>query len=165
MRVVENHTMSEIKETKKLPDNSIRCVSCDKLLAKDFFGGSLEIKCNRCGTINVIFEQVTDQVMITDPEGKIVYINKVTEKETGFTTKEVIGKKPSDLWGNQMPPEFYKQMWRAIKGEKKSFQTVLSNKRKDGKFYEVKLVISPIFDTNGAILFYVGTESKLKKKE
>lgn len=32
----------------------IRCKKCNKLLAKEKMKGTLEIKCNRCNTINVI---------------------------------------------------------------------------------------------------------------
>lgn len=31
-----------------------RCKKCNKLLAKEKINGTLEIKCTRCGTINVI---------------------------------------------------------------------------------------------------------------
>lgn len=156
--------MSEIKETKKDSENCIRCVKCDKLLAKNFSDGTLEIKCVRCGTINVIFENVNDQVIMTDPEGIIVYINSGAEKATGFKNQEAIGKKPSELWGNHMPKELYKKMWKTIKEEGKTFQTILANKSKNGAMYDAKLVVSPILDSNGEVMFFIGTESVIKKK-
>lgn len=115
--------------------------------------------------MNIVFEQVTDQVVIIDPLGKILHINKAVEDVSGFTLTEALGKKPSELWGNQMPKEFYKEMWKAIKDEKRIFQTTMKNKKKNGEFYDIKLVVSPISDSNGVILFYIGTETVIKDKD
>lgn len=150
----------KIKDT----DGQIRCIKCSKLLAKGHPLGNFEIKCTRCGALNIVFDQVTDQVIIVNPEGKVLYINEMVTKVTGFSASEAVGKKPSELWGNQMPKEFYRDMWRAIKEEKRAYQTTLINKDKNGKLYDVKLVVSPILDASGVILFYIGTESVIHKK-
>lgn len=57
-----------------------------------------------------------------------------------------------------MSQGFYKKMWQVIKGDKKTFQTTLINKKKTGELYQAKLAISPILDTNGDTIFYIGTE-------
>jgi phage FluMu protein Com len=46
---------------KKVQDNGIhvRCTKCKKLLAKRSFPENLEIKCSRCGAIEVIFKKST----------------------------------------------------------------------------------------------------------
>lgn len=38
----------------KLKLEEIRCKQCNKLLAKENMKGVLEIKCARCGSVNVI---------------------------------------------------------------------------------------------------------------
>lgn len=156
--------MSDDKQKIEDAGSHIRCTKCSKLLLKKLPSDLFEVKCLRCGKLNVIFEQVTNQVVITDLNGRILYINKAVERQTGYSSKEAIGKKPSDLWGKQMPQDFYKKMWQAIKGDKKTFQTTLVNKKKNGQLYKAKLAISPILDTNGDIIFYIATEILLKKK-
>ena len=86
-----------------------------------------------------------------------MFANNLTEVVTGYTLNEKKKKKPS-LWGGLMPKEFYKEMWRQIKEEKKTLQIEVLNKRKNGEKYWAELRISPIFDTNGEVKFYVGTE-------
>ncbi len=136
----------------------IRCFSCGKMLAKpiDFFG--MEIKCLRCGNLNRIFEKMVEQVVITDKNGFILFINKAAEETTGYNAHEAIGKKPSDLWGGHMSKNFYVDMWNKVKNKKESVRFKIINKKKNGDNYNVELLVSPIFDTNGDILFFVGIE-------
>jgi PAS domain S-box-containing protein len=136
-----------------------RCFKCGKLLAKQKFGqDSLEIKCIRCGALNLIFKDLKDQVIITDVNGTILYANSLVESVTGYSMREIIGQKPS-LWGNQMSQVFYKKMWRMIKLKKQPVVVKLTNKKKDGTLYDAILRISPVFDTAGDIHMFVGMET------
>lgn len=135
----------------------LRCVKCNKLLAKNN-RDKLEIKCERCGTLNRVFEQMIEQVVITDPEGKILFINKAFEKTTGYTMGESIGKRPSELWGGNMPRKFYSDLWKKMKSKKGSITVRMINKKKSGETYDLELIVSPILDTKGNILFFVGIE-------
>jgi len=138
--------------------SEIRCIHCDKLLVKGSISKTLEIKCNRCGALNPIFRDVSDQVIITDADGVILYANPLVEKVTGYSLQEVLGKKPS-LWGGHMPREFYKKMWDTIRLERKPIHVTVKNKRKDGTFYDADLQITPVFDLDGSVKMYVGIES------
>lgn len=89
--------MSENKLKIKDTSTHIRCTKCSKLLLKKLPSDLFEVKCLRCGKLNVIFEKVTDQVVITDLNGNILFINKAVEKQTGYKSSEAIGKKISDL--------------------------------------------------------------------
>ena len=135
----------------------VRCVKCNKLLAKNT-SDEFEIKCERCGTLNRVFEQMVEQVVITDSKGKILFINKSFEKITGFTIHESIGKRPSELWGGNMTRKFYADLWKKIEGKKESIKVKMTNKRKSGEPYNLELIVSPILDTGGKILFFVGIE-------
>lgn len=136
-----------------------RCTHCGKLLAKDNIKNKqFEIKCIRCGALNVLFRDNQEQIIITDPLGVILYANNLTEIVTGYKLEEIIGKKPS-LWGGLMPKEFYQSMWKTIRDEKKNIQVELRNRRKNGEEYLANLIISPILNTDGEVKFYVGIES------
>ncbi len=90
-------------------------------------------------------EGAYNQIVITNPEGKITYANPATEKLTGFGIAEILGNTPR-LWGKQMPPEFYKDMWHTIKDLKLPFYGEIKNKRKNGELYHCVLSISPLID-------------------
>ncbi len=153
--------MDQGHKQKQIDSGGFRCLECGKLLARAHDDGAYKIKCTRCGLINSIFNGFTDQVIITDVNGIILYANSVVDLTTGDILSEVLGNKPS-LWGNQMPPEFYKDMWRIIKDEKRSTQVIVTNKRKDGTLYKATLHISPVFGVDNEIKMFVGIESVIE---
>lgn len=145
-------------------DFDIRCTKCGKLLAKDQGHGAIEIKCTRCGSLNIMCEKMDEQVIVTNPEGVILYTNGAVQRTTGYSLSEVIGQKPS-LWGGQMSPEFYKVLWHTIKVKKESCKVTVRNKRKDGTLYDALLQISPVLDTTGEIRFFVGVETVINNSK
>lgn len=149
--------MKTSKEVAKEKD-AFRCFECGKLLAKtDLNQTDIEIKCHRCGVVNSIFKNMDQQVIITSPNGTILYANSLVEKTTGFSMGEILGANPS-LWGNQMPKKFYEKLWKTIQ-EKKPISVKVTNRRKDGFLYNAILQISPVLDTEGNIAMFVGIES------
>lgn len=136
----------------------IRCKKCNKLVAKVVNSTCYELKCSRCGTMNLVFEKMLEQIIITDADGKIVYMNKAVEAVTGYDLKESIGRKPSELWGGEMEKEFYENMWKIMIEDKKSVNFNVVNRKKSGELYEVELIVSPIADNSGKIIYLVGVE-------
>lgn len=107
---------------------------------------------------------VSDHVIITDPDGVIIYANPAASKITGYSNKEMLGKRPS-LWGKQMEKDFYKQMWHTIKTEKKPFYDQVKNKRKNGAIYEAEIHISPIMNEHNEVIYFVGIERDITKEK
>lgn len=147
-----------VDTTKQLIEQKFRCEKCGKMLAKLTDPLTVEIKCLRCGTLNRVLEKAIEQVIITDSNGLILFINKAVETATGYSIDEAVGKKPSDLWGGNMPTDFYVDMWSKMLGDKKPVKLHMKNKKKTGEAYEVDLLVSPILDTDGKIMFFVGIE-------
>lgn len=143
--------------------DDLRCNKCNKLLAR---GGvdvaGYEMMCLRCGAINTLFKDLDDQIIITNANGTIIYVNERVMEVTGYSMDEIIGKRPSTLWGGQMSRALYQKMWRAIKKEKRTFVARLVNKRKNGKEYRVQLRISPVLDSKGNVKMFIGTETIIK---
>ena len=86
-------------------------------------------------------EAASDQIVITDANGVILYANPATAVITGYKIEEIIGKKAGsgELWGGQMPKQFYEQMWHTLKRAKQAFLGELVNKRKNGLYIQQKL--------------------------
>jgi PAS domain S-box-containing protein len=107
--------------------------------------------------------QSSDQIVMTDVEGNIVYANQAVENITGYKPSEVIGLKPGDLWGGQMGPEFYTNFWKQLSVNKKMFKGEFSNKKKTGEMYIAESTVIPILDDNGEVNFYMGVERDITK--
>ncbi len=110
-------------------------------------------------------ENAAEMVVITDPEGILVYGNKAVKRITGYEISDTIGKKAAAFWKSPMPKEYYREMWRVIKTEKKTFHGQLQNKRKNGEVYEADISLSPVLDDNGNIIFFVGIERDITKEK
>ena len=112
-------------------------------------------------------ENASDHVVITDDKGIILYANDAVEKITGFSRKEILGKKvgTKDNWGGQMDKEFYRKLWHTILEKKDNFSGDVKNKRKDGEIYESAASISPILDEHGHVKFFVGIERDITKEK
>lgn len=117
-------------------------------------------KIESMGGILELFRMAADfapvHVIFADPDGYILYVNASAEKLTGYTRKEMIGKRPS-LWGGQMPMRFYEEMWNTIKKKKQTFHGEIRNRRKNGKFYTAEVWVKPVVE-RGKLKGFVGVE-------
>ena len=111
------------------------------------------------------FDLVDDHVVITDPDARIIYANYAVQENTGYSSSEVIGKNPAELWGGNMPKEFYEKMWTTIKTEKRPFVGEVKNKRKDGTEYWQEVRIYPIFGQYGDIKIFIGMEPNITTRK
>ncbi len=107
-----------------------------------------------------VFENTHDSIMITNLNNEIINVNKSFINTTGYSLKEIVGKKPSILKSFLYEDEFFKQMWESI--EIKGFwQGEITNKRKNGELFESYLAINAVKDSNGNIDGYIGIFSDI----
>ena len=59
-------------------------------------------------------EQAAEAVVITDTDGKILYVNPAFEAVTGYSQKEIIGQNPRMLKSGKHDDSFYRRMWTAL---------------------------------------------------
>ncbi|GEM_PF-951480 len=103
---------------------------------------------------SLIIDQTEDQVMITDTNGIIEYVNSAFEENTGYDKEFVIGKKPSILKSGKQSDNFYSSLWKTISAGKK-FSAVFINKKRDGTLFYDEKVISPLINRQGEITHFV----------
>jgi PAS domain S-box-containing protein len=99
-------------------------------------------------------ENTAESIILTDTKGEIEYVNSAFEKNTGYSSKEVLGKNPSILKSGRHDKAFYRQMWDTILAGQ-NWQGHLTNKTKAGKITEVEATISPIPDEVGRLSGFV----------
>ncbi|MBD1945412.1 PAS domain S-box protein, partial [Coleofasciculus sp. FACHB-712] len=91
----------------------------------------------------------------TDLKGTITYANERFCQISGYTQEELMGQNHRIVNSGYHPKSFFQDFWATVyrggvwKGE-------IKNKRKDGSLYWVDTTVSPIFDTNGNIIKYIG---------
>jgi PAS domain S-box-containing protein len=102
-------------------------------------------------------KQAVEAIVITDPNGTILYVNPAFERITGYTSSEVIGRNPRILKSGKHDAAFYRQMWDALP-QGKVWSGRVINKKKNGSLYEEEMSISPVFDSAGKITNYVAVK-------
>lgn len=111
-----------------------------------------ESKLNRLSTA---IEQSPETVVITDTEGTIHYVNPAFETTTGYTSEEAIGQNPRILKSGKQEDAFYAEMWNTLKAGW-TWEGRMVNKRKDGSLFTEEASITPVKDSNGTIINFVG---------
>jgi PAS domain S-box-containing protein len=119
-------------------------------------------------------EQSPTSVVVTDPEGRIEYVNPFFTELTGYTQAEVIGQNPRVLKSGETPPAVYREMWQTI-STGRVWRGELINRKKNGECYTEHVVISPVLGPDCRITNYVSikeditdykrAEGALKKSE
>jgi len=110
-------------------------------------------------------ENTTNQVVIADAKGDVIYANPATERITGYSVEEVLGTKAGSLWGGLMSAEFYQDMWQTIAQKKETFSGEIKNQRKSGRRYDANITISPVTDNQGEIVFYVSISRDITQQK
>ncbi|RXJ97790.1 response regulator receiver protein [Arcobacter sp. CECT 8986] len=108
---------------------------------------------------------LTNIVSKADINGNITYVNKKFEEISGYKKEELVGKPHSIVRHPDMGKEFFKDLWKTIKENKKPWVGKLKNKTKKGSTYYVDTVINPILDKNGNIIEFIGIRRDITKKE
>jgi len=99
-------------------------------------------------------------MIVTDPNGVIVRVNRAFTRLTGYSAEEAIGQTPALLRSGRHDTGFYQRMWATIK--KKGFwQGEMWNRRKNGKTYAEWLTITAVAKPGGQITHYIGTFSDI----
>ncbi len=106
-------------------------------------------------------EVVEDSNIISksDLRGNITYVNDKFCEVTLYKREEVIDKPHSILKGENSK-EVFKELWETI-SNKKTWQGLLRNRRKDGEYYYVNITIRPILDENNEIIEYIAIRHEI----
>lgn len=114
--------------------------------------------------LSLIVAQSPVSVVVTDPEGKITYVNPRFSALTGYSSEEAIGKNPSILKTEITPPETFREMWTNLAAGRE-WSGELCNKKKDESLYWERVFLFPIFDSNGTITHYAGVKEDITERK
>ncbi len=111
-------------------------------------------------------ESARNGVVITDPakeDNPIIYTNPAFSEITGYCADEILGKNCRFLQGNDRQQEGLKELRVAIE-EKRPYTAVLRNYKKDGRLFYNELTVSPVHDSSGKLLAFVGIQNDISAR-
>lgn len=107
--------------------------------------------------------QASDSVVITDRNGTILFVNPAFERITGYRRDEAIGRNPRILKSGRHPQEFYRKLWETILSGR-SWSGRFENRRKDGSLFIEQCTISPVFNQDSEIEYFVAVKRDITQE-
>jgi len=99
-------------------------------------------------------ESAADDIIITDTEGNIQYVNPAVECSTGYAAAELVGKNTRVFKSGRHDKAFYEDLWKTIRAGQ-VWHGRFSNRHKDGRDILQDTRIAPIWEATGRIVGYV----------
>ncbi|ONG50130.1 hypothetical protein BKE38_19295 [Pseudoroseomonas deserti] len=108
-------------------------------------------------------EKTATPIVLTDPnqpDDPIIFANRAFQELTGFPAAELLGRNCRMLQAPETDPEARGRIRRALAaGQEVSVELV--NRRRDGSRFGNALLISPVHDQRGQLLYHFGTSRDL----
>lgn len=110
--------------------------------------------------LTIILDECINGVTLADPdiEGMpIVYVNKAFEKMTGYSQEEIVGRNCRFLQGEDREQAERYKLAEAIQN-RVGIEVTLRNYKKNGELFYNRLKLSPLFDNQGKLLYFLGVQ-------
>ncbi|WP_435017586.1 PAS domain S-box protein [Tundrisphaera sp. TA3] len=113
----------------------------------------------------LVAARTDNAVILTDPHGKIEWVNDGFTRITGYEPAEVIGRSPGAiLQGPGTSPEAVAYM-RARLRSGEGFRTEILNYTKGGQAYWIAVEAQPIRDAEGRIIHFMAIEADVTERK
>jgi len=101
---------------------------------------------------------------VTDPEGKIIYVNDKFCEISKYSREELIGQDHRIVNSNYHPSSKFKELWDTIKSGN-VWRADVRSRAKDGTFFWLDSTIVPIHDENGVITEYFSLRTPIDDRK
>lgn len=113
---------------------------------------------------NEILKHIGQAVIATDPDGKVIYWNRMAETVFGWSTEEAMDQNVIELTPTlQTREEASKIMSRIVQGEQWSGEFTVQ--RKGGSSFPIYVTNSPIFSDSGEFVGVVGISTDITERK
>ncbi len=114
-------------------------------------------------------EQTADNVLVTNREGEIQYVNTSFESTTGYSKLEAIGNTPRLLKSGLHDDGFYRDLWTRIQ-DGRPYRGMVINRKKDASLYWAQQSITPVRNEWGNLTHFISvvqdvTEQRQKQEQ
>jgi two-component system NtrC family sensor kinase len=108
----------------------------------------------RLRLLGSVTQQVTDSIIVTDPDFRITYMNKAAQNLYGYTIDEMLGSDVGILNTVPYSRKIRKEMQEVL-ATGKTWSGTLIKRRKDGSTFLCDCLRSPLYDEDGHLSSYI----------
>lgn len=103
-------------------------------------------------------------IVITDIDGRILWVNQAFSEMTGYSLDEVIGKNPRLLKSGVQTVAFYQNLWDTVLAGR-VWRGELVNRRKNGGHYTEEMTITPVRDASERVTHFIAIKQDITEKK
>jgi diguanylate cyclase (GGDEF)-like protein/PAS domain S-box-containing protein len=107
-----------------------------------------------------VFESSAEGVVVTDPDGTILAVNRAFQEITGYGEADALGQNPRLLKSGRHDETFYRDMWASLLTTGR-WRGELWNRRKSGEIYPEWATMSAVKGADGQTTHFVCVFSDL----
>lgn len=110
--------------------------------------------------LSTILDSSVNGITLADPDQEdmpIVYANQSFERMTGYSLPEIIGQNCRFLQGDDREQEARFQLRKAI-DNCQPIEVNIRNYKKNGELFYNHLALTPLFDSGGKLIYYLGVQ-------
>lgn len=111
-----------------------------------------------------IVRNATDGVILTDSEGRIVYVNPAFERMSGYSLKKMTGRDPGELIVAPDPPAVGEMIRETVR-KKGEWIGELVVRDRGGRRYPVESRVFPILDSEGKIVQIAAIQQDITRRK
>ncbi|MDD5180818.1 MAG: EAL domain-containing protein [Gallionellaceae bacterium] len=111
-----------------------------------------------------VYQSTAQGIVVTDRENSIISVNPAFCRITGFSSDELIGRKPGFNKSGYHDAEFFRDMWQAIQQDG-HWEGEIWDRRKGGEAFPIWLSISVVRDKQGDIYRHIGVISDISEQK
>lgn len=121
-----------------------------------------ETQQQRLQLASIAFENISEGIIVTDPDRRIIDVNQAFTEITGYKAEDILQKNPSVLSSGLESEEFYEKFWRELEANG-HWSGEIRNRRKNGEIFTEWLSVKSVFDGNGELTNYVSILTDISK--
>lgn len=114
--------------------------------------------------MSTITLQVSDSVIATDLDFKIIFLNEAFQSLYGYSSGEVLGRTPELLNADPRAGELQQEIYETARSGQRWRGEIL-NRRKDNSTFPCELCVFPLAAENGEVFAYAGTQRDITARK
>lgn len=113
------------------------------------------------------FDAARVSMVLSDPnadDNPIVYVNRAFTETTGYSARAAVGRNCRFLQGEDTDPEEVQRIREAI-AARHDITVDLVNYKSTGESFVNRLMVSPVFDSEGELIYFLGIQRVLAPED
>jgi len=109
-------------------------------------------------------EAAANGIIITDPQGVMLWINPAMTQISGYANDELVGQNTRLFNSGKMDAGFYSQMWETILAGN-VWRGETTNRRRDGSLYIEEQTITPVRNETGQLSHFIAIKQDVTERK